>query len=484
MLKQTLSFIQGAGSSFMTLLSCPAIGLPSSNSFYNASFMKTGAGGLLAGALLKGLPIYCNKYSEKLDNQIGSQVVISKGAESTASNLACDNVAPLPREWTMDGYIAIGLVMNSVGQLYADVGGGNVIMNRALSALSLPDKISEQVLLMMCKVFLRWIRAQRGPFKFTTREGEVVDAVIKSLNFIDEPEVQNAIHVELTVMEYRALYLYGDNGLETAIVGNAPALSSIFGSATAKVTIVASSFVVLGNMIPTSFVSDVDEWLENGGTLYSASSTSSASPSTENFGRAISQTNADAAVSGKDVESTPKTITFLDKDGNFVTTEAPAVTNVESSVEITDASALSSVCEAMGLSISELLILLNNPLRTTAYLAELPFAEILTTDDEGAQAYLHVCETNIEFADVSVSITARRALYDGAWWLSLSGTVNGEPVQRSSRVLYNTCIWDNGLFTMVLVSASLPSNSEKTFAELSELEQDACLAATSLVFTR
>lgn len=150
--------------------------------------------------LALGIPIYAEEYQEDMSNKIGEQVLVS-GTGPSAGQLIkiTDNIVPNPREFHIKGYIGFS-------KIFMDY--SNNIENGYLAvAINFIRKFGLATLLAVMKVYLRNISNARRPFKFYTRDGELVPCVIKNLSFIDTVENSNFLHINATFQEFRYLSL-------------------------------------------------------------------------------------------------------------------------------------------------------------------------------------------------------------------------------------------------------------------------------------
>lgn len=211
--------VQGAVKALFTL---PTIGLPI-NSMGNLASWVTGkmtnqtyiqlvkslASMLTTLGIPRGIPIFAYSQQENGVNNIGKQVMLRSGAVGT--QVVTDNVAPQPREFTVEGYLAHPTQSTAVPEA-----------NFALKAL---NSYTQPIVLNMIKSYFRFLRNLREPFTFVTKDGEAIPVLMKDYRFIEEPESQYATKVSITVQEFIALNLDGS----TYELLNAPTIGSIFG---------------------------------------------------------------------------------------------------------------------------------------------------------------------------------------------------------------------------------------------------------------
>jgi len=161
-----------------------ATGAPSAISFIKGFLSKPTIGGEPSGSkdskivqnltgkrLSGGITIDAESYRETDRAEVSSQMILS-----TAGNkkFVSDNVSPTPRTWTISGYIS--------GEIYE------------ISALFIPS-------LKKKKAKLRKLYLNREITWFKTRECDLVNVVIESLEFEPRPEVSNKLPLTIVLKE-------------------------------------------------------------------------------------------------------------------------------------------------------------------------------------------------------------------------------------------------------------------------------------------
>ena len=212
--------VQGAVKALFTL---PTIGLPinsmgnlanwATRNMTNQShiqLVKSLASMLTTLGIPRGIPIFAYSQQEDGINNIGKQVMLRSGAVGT--QVVTDNVAPQPREFTVEGYIAHPTQSTAVPEV-----------NFVLKAL---NSYTQPIVLTMIKAYFRFLRNLREPFTFVTKDGEAVPVLMKDYRFTEEPESQYATKVSITMQEFIVLDL---NGATYELI-NAPTVGSIFGN--------------------------------------------------------------------------------------------------------------------------------------------------------------------------------------------------------------------------------------------------------------
>lgn len=186
-------------SNVKALFTLPTIGLPTQVS---ASFTKV-LTALSAVGFARGIPIYASSQEEIGQNNIGDQIMLRDS--ELGAQVITDNIAPLPCEWKIQGYIKSPEFLTA-GNYFLDT-NNSVIVTQAI------------------KNYLRYLRTLRAPFRFITREGTVIDVLMQNYTLTDEPESEWATKIVLHLKEYIALGV--NNNAYT--IQNLPTLGGIFG---------------------------------------------------------------------------------------------------------------------------------------------------------------------------------------------------------------------------------------------------------------
>lgn len=190
-----------------SLFTLPTIGLPVSNSDSNASIVVSK---LAKWGILRGIPIGANKCVCKGGVQLGSQIVLRSNAKG--NDMVTDNATPMPRQWTLEGYLMTKLLTPGVQQL-------SPILNATVNKMVLPTMIK------FVKEYFEYLRKSRAPFYFSTLDSDVVPVLMEDYEFEDVSEVTNTTRVKLSLKEFIVLEI-GSEGTE---VSNTPKKGSIFG---------------------------------------------------------------------------------------------------------------------------------------------------------------------------------------------------------------------------------------------------------------
>ena len=197
-------------SSAKALFQLPTIGLPTKDKL---TAMQQILGALSTVGLSRGIPIYASSQQELGQNNIGDQIMLRSSEQGT--QVITDNIAPLPREWVIKGYIASPLTVRLDWV-------GDYALNTTNSILAV----------QAIKNYFRYLRTLRAPFQFITREGEVINVLMQNYTFTDEPESEWATRVDIHLKEYIALSATKDS----YNIKNLPTLGGIFGKSAQYVT--------------------------------------------------------------------------------------------------------------------------------------------------------------------------------------------------------------------------------------------------------
>lgn len=198
--------LQGIAKSLFTL---PTIGLPTQTILDSNSVFRGIIRSLKIIGLSRGIPIFASSQKELGKNNIGEQILLRSNELGTS--VVTDNIAPLPREWEIKGYVAPleNVVSSNIPGAYEIYCSGMVV---ALQSI---------------KNYFRYLRTLRAPFSFTTRNGETIDVLMEDYAFVDSPESEWATAITIRLKEYVALNVAG-NGLAYNL--NMPDAGSIFGA--------------------------------------------------------------------------------------------------------------------------------------------------------------------------------------------------------------------------------------------------------------
>lgn len=220
-------FLTSLAANTRSLFTQPTVGLPVSsigsvtNLFASNqkafAIVKTITSLLVQLGIPGGIPIFAMSSEELGANDIGKQVLLRASAVGT--QVVTDNIAPLPRTWKIEGYIAYPDPFLVGGLSWGEEGTQIDILNINI--------INKPLILQQIKAYFRMLRNLRAPFIFRTTEGESVPVLMADYTFTDAPESQWATKVTLSVQEYIALSAV-DSSYD---VFNNPTLGSIFGNA-------------------------------------------------------------------------------------------------------------------------------------------------------------------------------------------------------------------------------------------------------------
>ena len=208
------SFLADITSNAKALFTLPTIGLPTSIVGELQVGWKKILDVLSSVGLARGIPIYASKQQELGQNNIGDQIMLRAGKLGT--QVVTDNIAPLPREWKIEGYISCPY---------------NV---RQHSAVDYYVTASNSILIVQAiKNYFRYLRTLRAPFQFITREGEIVDVLMQNYTLTDEPESEWATRIDLHLKEYIALGV----GQDAYSILNLPSFGGLFGQSAQYATV-------------------------------------------------------------------------------------------------------------------------------------------------------------------------------------------------------------------------------------------------------
>lgn len=214
------------GANVRSFFTQPTVGLPvatisSVSSLFTSSIEATKIVSTITTLLTQlgipgGIPIFATSSEETGANNIGKQVLLRSSAVGT--QVVTDNIAPMPRTWHIEGYMAYPDPFLTGGVKYGD-GIQTAILN--ISTINKP------LILQQIKAYFRMLRTLRAPFIFRTNEGEAVSVLMERYVFTDVPESQWATKITLDVQEYIAISAV-DGAYDLL---NNPTLGSIFGNA-------------------------------------------------------------------------------------------------------------------------------------------------------------------------------------------------------------------------------------------------------------
>lgn len=204
------------------LFSLPTIGLPSSILDELQVGWKRILDVLSSVGLARGIPIYASQQQEIGQNNIGDQIMLR--ASELGTQVVTDNIAPLPRVWRIEGYIACPINVRQTSNVdYYVLSSNSILIVQAI------------------KNYFRFLRTLRAPFHFITREGETIDVLMQNYTFTDVPESEWATRIDIEVKEYIALGV----GQDAYHILNMPSLGGIFGQsaqyATAGTKVIGSA---------------------------------------------------------------------------------------------------------------------------------------------------------------------------------------------------------------------------------------------------
>jgi len=128
----------------------------------------------LANPTINYVPVYCDSYKVTREADISTSMIMSQS--SGEKQFVSDNTAPHPRVWTMNGYL------------------------RSLIPY-LENLIYFKPTILLQKMILDQAMLSRKTVPFKTKDGEIVEVLIKSLVMEDTPRAQNTVTINLTVQE-------------------------------------------------------------------------------------------------------------------------------------------------------------------------------------------------------------------------------------------------------------------------------------------
>lgn len=467
----------------LSIMNSPSIGLPCNTLISTVS--KGLLGAVIKGTVIRGIPIACETYSEIGQNDIGKQIVIEAAGGVQRAVTIIDNVAPQPREWKIDGYITLQKIQYAVGLLKS---GSELesVWEGVVKAGVNTTRVNEQVITMLVKVYFRYLRGSRSPFYFTTREGEQVQALIKEYEFIDEPTVENALHVKFTIVEYVSLTALDSVNTVSSVTGNVPSVGSLFGSSALVSTYAASAIVRIGDLINVTTLRNVDAAMhdvaQNVGTAvgHSASSASSASAVSIHGYTVVDDDPLDESVSEFTTNDEKFDVSFIDSDGKLVTTTVPSSPILATETEVSDVDAFVKVAETIGTSAVGLFELLKNDLHTDVAFVDSVFNGLETTNSDGDTEYLDTITVYVTYKELNMTIELRKTLLYKDWWLTVDGVLNGTTFSRTFPATFNTPMYRTGEVSLMMCTTAV-SVDGTTFAELDDLSKSAALANAMLV---
>lgn len=186
----------GATELVYSLLTLPSIGLPVSTEDRTNVTLTA----LAKFGLLRGIPVAATKLETKADVQIGSQIMLR--AEGKGNDMITDNATPMPREWTLEGYLTDKLWTPGIPT-------PTYILTKP-AVFPMAHKMALQTVMRFIKAYFEWLRSSRAPFYFTTPDAEVIPVLMKNFTMVDVPEVQNTTQVKFTFTEYISLAVTAD----------------------------------------------------------------------------------------------------------------------------------------------------------------------------------------------------------------------------------------------------------------------------------
>ena len=204
------------------LFNLPTIGLPSNILDELQVGWKRILDVLSSVGFARGIPIYASQQQEIGQNNIGDQIMLR--ASELGTQVVTDNIAPMPREWRIEGYISCPINVRQDSSTDYYVMSSNTIL-----------------IVQAIKNYFRFLRTLRAPFHFITKEGEVVDVLMQNYTFTDTPESEWATKIDIQIKEYIALGV----GQDAYHILNMPSLGGIFGQsaqyATAGTKVITSA---------------------------------------------------------------------------------------------------------------------------------------------------------------------------------------------------------------------------------------------------
>lgn len=411
-------------------LSTPALGLPIR---MTAAIEAMGSplALLKPSVLVTGLPIYPSAFSEKGTVQIGTQVIVTTigGTDGTISSTTMiDNVAPQPRRWTVEGYLA--QFSDSQGDLLMQA-NNSPALRYATAALA---PVTTSVYLAAAKQYIRYLKDARCPFKFRTDTGSKETVILADYEFVSHADITNAQHVKLSLVEYVALSAtlpsatdasgYSSSELTTA-AQNVPSWGTLFGNPVFTSTL---ALTLAGRAVS---VADVTRdalaryWEEQ--PWFGAGITNWFKTLSEDAKALVERAMGDIEL----IDPTKVFSTIFNSDLFLFTATwwADALIKFANSTS-SSSHAEEVVLETIGGNSFVLLPAL--------YTNDSVFAGIKSTNDRNVDVYLDHIATSIQFDANSLQLTLRKNFWDGAWWVAIDGTVNGVSISRYVRLVYYT----------------------------------------------
>jgi len=200
---------------------------------------------------VSGVRIESYKYREELTSKISEQMIIN--LDGSGKNIVNDNIVPIPRKWTIEGYIGSATVAFAIATNPPNskdlAGGVNDLINglkqfTEQTGIPLPGFEPNLYFMPSLKLQVQVLRNAWLNYKliwFRDKEGIYIPVGIDSLSFDYNPEIANKVPVSITLKE---IIVY--NGFNTTLNDSGLLVPDITNS--------ASSYVSLGGGTP-NFVS-------------------------------------------------------------------------------------------------------------------------------------------------------------------------------------------------------------------------------------
>ena len=237
------------------------------------------------------------------------------------------------------------------------------------------------------KNYLRYLRTLRAPFRFITREGDVIDVLIENFTLTDVPESEWATQIDLQLKEYIALGV-NEGGYD---VKNVPDLGSIFGA--------SAQYATAGTKMVTKVLN-----------LY-------LDPNTTSTESTSSSSSTSGSTSEDDTEVSLEDMTAEEEEQYLI---------------------------SLGASYSVLKDISLDSDHDNLALCKLPFSALQDSTDESVTV-------PVEFGGNTVNFTLHKELSDGSWWLDEKGTVKNVTVDTTQRFMLNSYKhrYDNWMYVII-----------------------------------
>jgi hypothetical protein len=168
----------------------------------------------LANPSLSYVPIYASSVVVTREATISTSMIMSQAAGN--KQFVTDNTAPMPRVWTVTGYLR-SLLPYIEGTLYF------------------------KPTILLQKFVLDYALTSRNTVPFKTADGEMVDVLVKTLKMTSNPQNQSSVQIDVTVQEM--VYLTAEEGTLASLSDSAKASIAPVSIASIGVAVAASATV-------------------------------------------------------------------------------------------------------------------------------------------------------------------------------------------------------------------------------------------------